>query len=46
MNLLQSIASYTGLQNALILDFVTGMVFVVGILLIIAIFVKFLFRLF
>ncbi len=45
MSLLNAIESYTGLQNTLVLEFVTGLVFTVGVLLIVAIFVKFLFRL-
>ncbi len=45
MSLLEAIQTYTGLENVLILEFVTGLVFTVGVLLIIAIFVKFLFRL-
>ena len=45
MTLLQHIQSYTGIADPVVLDIITGCVFGVGFLLIIALFVKFLFRL-
>jgi len=45
MTLLESLVEYTGIQDPIVADLITGILFVVAILMFLGMFIKFVFRL-